>query len=262
MTDKHVSKNQHYFSKSQGKGRENRINKKKRKEKSKQEWFRVYPVTQLDWKNPARIALVYWRGRGEPIEYRLDHLDNHEIRSFWSMDYAQKAEYLRGKFNRHHRRPRCQKGPTIRENLSQVDIHSHTCYNKLISAVACWAGITIEKVKTADISKFLRKVYPHLKRIMSHEDTEKLKGIDTVIDQRHLKDLSPVLIVAVARWSKVRSQSVHFRDVCRFLEYMYPALKRLAFDYVAGKLKTLAEFFKILNEIWLPIDEQIKIGRH
>jgi hypothetical protein len=239
--------------------RNNRISRNRKKE---QKQFRIYPQAQINWNSPARTAWVYWPGKGEPLLYRLDFLDNHELRNFWHMDHDQKAEYLSSKFNRHHRRPRCQRGPTVKGNLSQVDICSHNCYNKIISAVACWKGVPNEKVFTKDISNFLRRVYPHLKKLMSRSESEKLKGMDAVIDQKNLKVLNPAFIVSVARWSKIRPQAVHVLDVSRFLEYMYAPIKRLALDHDSDKLKTLEELFKILNDIWLPTDEQIKIRRH
>ncbi len=257
MADRHRINRKHC--KRTNKGKENRSGRKIQKKQKKRHSFVVFPYSHVDWQRLARMAWVYWPGRGEPLLYRLDFLDNHELRTFWSMDNEQKADYLSSKFNRHHRRPRCQKGPTTQENLSQVDIYSHVCYNKLISAIACWSGISIERVVTADIAKFLRKVYPPLKKLMSRSDDEKLKGVGAVVDQKNLKELSPIFIVSVARWSRIKPQSVHVLNVSLFLEFMYAPIRRLALDHDSGRLKTQVEFFKILNDIWLPKDEQIRL---
>lgn len=236
-------------------------NKVRKDRKNRRKSCTIWPCVPLDLDNPARTALVYWRGKGEPLLYRLDHLDSHELKRFWKMDPIEKAEYLRTKFNRHHRRPGCQKGKTTRDNLSHVDICSHVCYNGLISVVACWSGVPIEKVFTQDTENFLRRVYPHLRNLMSRNDNQRLKGLEVVTNQKNLSDVSRTLIVNVAKWAKVKPKAVHVMDVCRFLERIYGPIKRLALDHDSRKLKTLTELFRTLNEIWLPVDEQIELGK-
>lgn len=240
----------------------NKGRRRKRCKKNRRSSFMVCPCAKIDWNNPARTAWVYWPGRGAPLLYRLDYLDSYELRNFWQMDYKSKAEYLRINFNRHHKRPRCQDGPTTPENLSYVDIFSHnTCYNGLISVVAYWCGKPVKKVFTADIERFLRKVYPHLKNLMSRKNSRKLKGFEAVIDQKNLKSVHRVLIVNIAKWAKVDSHSVHVSDVRRFLNYIYVPIKRLALDHESRRLRTLPELFRMLNEIWLPADDQIDLSK-
>lgn len=229
----------------------------------KQRAFRVYPVGLFDKNNLPNVALVYRGGGGEPRHYRLDFLSPSELKSFWHSTYVEKENFLNFECNCHHRRPRCQKGLTILSNLSYVDKYSHDCYNKLISAVARWSKTPLKRVTTKKIEEFLRKIYRQLKWLMSYSDTEKVRSLESTLNQRNIgHNLNERLISNIAKWSDVETRALHVMDVCKFFEYMYPVLIRLAIDYESGKLKTLVEFFRVLNKIWLPIDEQIKLGRH
>lgn len=223
--------------------------------------FSIYPVATLSWKNPARRAIVYW-GRGGQKEYRLDHLSNNELRIFWALNDVDKAAYLKKNFNQHHRLPRCQNGPTERWNLSQVDIVSHQSYNSLISVVARWSGVRIEMVKTKHIAAFLLRIYPTLEKLITHSDTKKLKSLEDVVSRKNLEGLSSFFISrVVARWACVELSAVQFSDIRHFLEHIYPPIKRLAFDHELDRLRTINSFVKILNEIWLPMHQQMYFKR-
>jgi hypothetical protein len=218
--------------------------------------FRVFPSDTLNWNKPSRSAIVDW-GKGEIKEYKLDYLSNYELRHFWRMENSDKADYLCKYFNRHHRKPRCQKGLTENSNLSYVDIESHIGYNRLISVVARWSNLSIEMVQTEHLAKFLRKVYPSLERRMTNPVTFKLRSLENLLERKNLDDISPFFIANVAKWTGLEFESVLLSDVRHFLEYIYHPIKRLAYDHDLGRLKSLVGFIKTLNKIWLPIDDQI-----
>ena len=218
--------------------------------------FSVIPLYPINWNNPPRRALVDW-GKGGVKLYHLEYLSNLEVKIFWQMDDSAKAEFIRKRFNRHHRRPRCQKGPTKPENLSYVDIVSHESYNRLISFISRWSGISIEEVQTEHLSRFLRKVYPSLVRLIIHKDTRKMRSLEDVLNRKNLYNLSPFFIHNVAGWSGLEFDMTQLVDVRRYISFIYPAIKRLAYDHKDGKFRSFSNFVRLLNTIWLPIDEQI-----
>jgi len=133
----------------------------------------------------------------------------------------------------------------------------------LISAVARWAKIPVKKVRTKHTEEFLRKSYRHLKWLFSCGDTEKFRSIDSSLSHGNVdQNLNETLKTVIAKWSRVEVTALHVSDVHRFLEYMHPVIKRLALNHETNTLKTPLEFFRILNMIWLPVGEQIKLGRH
>ena len=233
-----------------------RLRKKKKKNS-----FVVYPKARVSRHCLHRVALVFW-GSGAPREYRLDHLSNFEVRRFWAMSKQDQSLYLRTAFNRHHRKPRCQNGPTTVENLSNVDIDSHIFYNKFISVVSKWSFVPIEKVLTVHIRAFLGKVYPSFERLVTYNGTHsKIKSLEFTLHKKTLDDFAPYFLRNVSRWAGVDYNSLHMSDVRRFMEQIYPSLKRLATDHSESKLLNLNNFAVVLNEIWLPLDEPITI-RH
>ncbi len=227
------------------------------KKKNKQSKFAVYPKVRVSRHCLHRVALVYW-GSGPPKEYRLDHLSNFEVRRFWVMSKQEQSLYLRTSFNRHHRKPRCQKGPTTVENLSYVDMDSHISYNKFISVVAKWSLVPIEKVLTAHIRAFLGRVYPSFERIVTYNGAQsKIKSLEFLLHKKTLDDFTPYFLRNIARWAGIEQGSIHMSDVRRFIEQVYPCLKRLATDHTESKLLSLNNFAVVLNEIWLPVNEPI-----
>lgn len=240
-------------------------NKKKRtgtKIRRKSQVSAVYPKVRITRNFLARVAIVHW-GRAEPKEYRLDHLSDSEVKRFWAMTKREKSEYLRKNFNRHHRRPRCQNGPTIIDNLSYVDIVSHNIYyNRLISIVARWESVSIEKVLTTHIRAFLGKVYPSFEQIVTYDGTHsKIKSLEFTLHKKTLDDFTPNFLRSVARWASIEYDRLHMSDVRRFVEQIYPVFKRLATDHNEGRLHNLHGFALVLNEIWLPIDEPIYLRK-
>lgn len=231
------------------------------KKKNRKDNFAVYPKIKVQRHCIHRIALVYW-GSGVPKEYRLDHLSNFEVRRFWAMSKQEKSLYLRTAFNRHHRKPRCQKGPTTIENISNVDIDSHISYNKFISVVSKWSLVPIEKVLTIHIRAFLGKVYQSFERLVTYNGTNsKIKSLEFTLHKKTLNDFTPYFLRNVARWAGVEFSTLHMSDVRRFMEQVYPSLKRLATDHNESKLLSLNNFAAVLNEIWLPADEPIFLRR-
>ncbi len=232
-----------------------KLNKKKGKKKRE---IKIFPLYKITWSHLPRVAMVQW-GRGGVRQYRLDFLSNYDLRNFWHMSLSEKVEYLDKFFDRHHRKPRCQKGQTVASNLSYVDRLSHVRYNAFISVVAKWSGLgrDVERVLTEHIDHFLRKVYPSLDRLFTHQKTHKLRSLESILNKKGLGDFSSLIIGATARWANVRSDAVHMADVRRFIESVYPPLKRLALDHELNKLRSPKSFAKTLNKIWLPVNEPI-----
>jgi hypothetical protein len=234
-----------------------RDKRREQRKKNKRYAFAVYPSAPIDWNRPARFAVVD-RGRGRIQKYYFDHLSNYEIRNFWKMNMLEKAEFLDNFFDRHHRIPRCQKGKTVPENLSHVEKVAHVEYNRLIFVVSRWSSLfDIESVKTEHISRFLRQLYPSLLRIYMHQSNCKMKSLEDVTRRKDYENASRFLTLHVARWSGLRYKEVKAGDICYFLEYLYPVIKKLAIDHDNGKLMHLHGFVKVLNKVWLPINEPI-----
>jgi hypothetical protein len=231
---------------------------KKRRRKNKNSGFSVFPLVRVNLGHPHRVAMVYW-GKGSPKEYRLDYLDPHELRSFWRMSKSEMAEYLRKFFNRHHRKPRCQKGVTEISNLSYVDIVSHVSYNSLICVVGRWTSLSVEIVKTVHIESFLRQFYLQLEKVFT--ESGKVKTLEAVINPKNINNLGPHLLSNIAKWAGVDSTELHVSHVIRFFEKIYPPLRRLAYEHDHRRFKTMYHFMKSLNEVWLPKDEQINLRR-
>jgi len=234
-----------------------KTNKERRKEeKEERETLKIFPVVQLTWSRLPRIVVIDWKNI-RSREYRLDHLTNGELNAFWHMDANAKIDYLIRCFNRHHRRPRCQKGVTECHNLSYVDIESHTSYNKLIFVISRWFKMSEAEVKTKHIAIFLKKVYPSLERLMTNPVTRKMKSLKSLLHTGSFNKLSPAFIGNVAKWAGIKFGAVHANDIRRFITQIYLALKRIAYDHSLGRLKTLPAFIKVLNKIWIPRDCQI-----
>lgn len=87
------------------------------------------------------------------------------------------------RFDRHHRKPRCQGGRTIKDNISLVDRKSHERYNQLICAVAKYFSIKIDHVKSRHIAKFLNMVLPSIQRLMVDPKTGKIKNTNQIADE-------------------------------------------------------------------------------
>ena len=231
--------------------------KKKRTRNRRSLDFAVYPLAKVNLGHPPRIAMVYW-GKGRPKEYRLDFLDLHEVKAFWQMSRVDMAKYLKIFFNRHHRKPRCQKGPTEPLNLSYVDAFSHTNYNWLIGIVARWSNFSsVEEVRTIHNEQFLKQFYPTLERMFTHNG--KIRSLESVLEIKNMECLSQHLIGNIAKWAHVDYKHLHISNVHLFFERIYPPLRRLAYDHQHRKLKSLYSFSKILNEVWFPRDEQMNI---
>ena len=236
------------------------LNRRERRKKRRQpdREFQVFPSVEIEKGDKLpRIAIVDW-GRGRSRKYRLEHLTHSELHRFWRMNNAEKAVYLKEAFNRHHRKPRCQKGPTEPDNLSYVDIVSHKNYNELIFVVAKWSSLSVERVHTVNISKFLLRLYPHLEKLFTNRSNGRLRSLEDVMNGKNLVRLSPSFVANVAKWSGISFGKVRASHIRRFISHIYPPLKRLAFDHEANRLKNLTAFTRLLNKIWLPQDEQIK----
>lgn len=87
------------------------------------------------------------------------------------------------RFDRHHRKPRCQGGKTIKSNISLVDRKSHEQYNQLICAVSKYFGIKIDSVKSQHIAKFLNMVLPAVQRLMIDPKTRKIKSTNQIASE-------------------------------------------------------------------------------
>jgi len=222
----------------------------------------IVPAMKRNPKCDARIALVY-RGMGAPKAYRFDHLSHFEVLRFWKMSTLEMNNYLKRNFNVHHRKPRCQKGRTVPENLSYVDIESHTAYNRLIVVVAKWSRLDVRDVQTDHLERFLRNLYPALHRLTSHDGGgTKFLSMEFILHKKKLNNFSPYLLAHVAKWAGLHRHLLHVSDVKRFLEQIYPALKRLALNHKEHKLLKLNDFTKVLNDIWLPMNEPIIFRHH
>jgi hypothetical protein len=217
--------------------------------------FRVFPVSEINWNKPPRKAVVDW-GHGRIQVYRFEHLTSFDVKSFWKMSDDEKAVYLYRFFDRHHRLPGCQGGKTVPENLSYVDRVSHTMYNKLIFVVARWSSLSIEKVKTRHIAKFLKEVYPALLRVYMNQTTCRMKSLESLKRKKNL-EISRRLTIQVGRFAGLRFDAVAPADIWNFLEYLHSAVKRLAVDHETGRLRHLFGLVRILNDIWLPVEEPI-----
>lgn len=235
---------------------------RRRRRIPKKRHFRVIPLNPAYYsRRPryARVALVSWEN-GKQIAYRFDHLTKHELDDFWKMGDSEKRHFLKRNCNRHHRKPRCQDGETSPDNLSYVDIFSHVQYNYLVKEVACWCDCQIQDVFTRDISHFLRVFYQEMRVIMSNPDSDRIVGLPHALKKRkNIKQFRRRFLLGIARWSGVAISEVSINHVHRFIRYLYFPLKRLAFDCESGKLKTLSEFVKVLNAVWLPRDEPIRL---
>jgi hypothetical protein len=252
-TTNHIKKGGRRYSRQ--KAREEKERKKRR--------FQVFSVNENDKAFLSRVALVHWGESKEPLRYMFHHLTLAELKGFWWSTYAERKAFIVSECDRHHRLPGCQGGETVPENLSYVDKKSHCCYNQLISAVARWARIPVKKVRTKHTEEFLRNSYRHLKWLFSCSDTEKFRSIDSSLSHGNVdQNLNETLKTVIAKWSRAEFTALHVSDVHRFLEYMHPVIKRLALNHETNTLKTPLEFFRILNMIWLPVGEQIKLGRH
>ena len=231
-------------------------NRRERRKKSKHNTFAVYPSAPIDWNKPARFAVID-RGRGRIQKYYFDHLSNYEVRNFWKMTKLEKAEFLDNFFDRHHRIPRCQKGQTVPENLSYVEKVAHIAYNRLIFIVSRWSGLSIESVKTEHVGRFLRLLFPSLLRIYMHQSNCKMKSLEEVTRRRDYENASRFLTFHVAKWAGLKYKEVKAGDICQFLEYLHPVIKKLAVDHEHGTIMHLHGFMKVLNKVWLPINEPI-----
>ena len=105
------------------------LSRKKHKQPNSRE-IRIYPGVPKRKPLP-RVAIVD-RGGKNKVRYLLEYLTISELQSFWDANNQQKLEFLKSKFNRHHRKPRCQDGKTSPGNMSFVDIESHITYNFFI----------------------------------------------------------------------------------------------------------------------------------
>lgn len=86
------------------------------------------------------------------------------------------------RFNKHHRRPRCQGGQSSDGNVVIVDQKSHEHYNQLVSLVAEMFGIKQSKVKTWHIARYVNKNLPVFERLFTNPSTGVLKGIKEIVD--------------------------------------------------------------------------------
>lgn len=207
----------------------------------------------------ARVALVHWEN-GRKIAYRFDHLAKHELDDFWRMGGAEKRHFLKHNCNKHHRKPRCQGGQTFPDNISHVDIFSHVQYNHLVKEVACWRDCQIQEVFTHDILRFLRTFYHELRSVMSNPDSDRIVGLSNALKRhKNIRHFNRRFLIGVSRWSGIDVNEISISHVHRFIKYMYSPLKRLAFDCESGKMKTLSEFVKVLNAVWLPRNEPIRL---
>lgn len=87
------------------------------------------------------------------------------------------------RFDRHHRKPRCQGGKTVGSNISLVDRRSHEKYNQLMQAVAKYFSIKVEDVKTRHIAKFVNMVLPSIQRLMVDPKSGKLKSPTQIAEE-------------------------------------------------------------------------------
>ena len=233
---------------------QNKIKEEKREKGLK---FVIYPISKILPRPLPRVADVIW-GRRKAKKYRFDHFVNTELEHFWKLDDCEKQVYIKENFDEHHRRPRCQNGPSNADNLSYVDIVSHRQFNKIVETVAKWSGVDIKKVYTKDIASFLWRAYPTLEKLFLHPTTRRLKSLEIVLHEDNIDYVSRSFIFRiVAPWAGLNSNLVQIRDIRNFVRQIYPPIKRLAYDHESDELRRVHSFANVLNMIWLPKDDQI-----
>ena len=236
-------------------------NKIKEEKKGKGLKFVIRPILKVLPYPLPRVAEVIW-GRRKAKEYHFDHFVNTELEHFWKLDDRKKQDYIKANFDEHHRRPRCQSGPSNADNLSYVDIVSHRQFNKIVETVAKWRGLDIKKVYTKDIASFLWNAYPTLEKLFLHPITRRLKSLEIVLHEDNIDCVSRAFVFRiVAPWAGLNSNMVQLRDIRNFLRQIYPPIKRLAYDHESDELRRVQSFATVLNTIWLPKDDQIVFKR-
>jgi hypothetical protein len=231
--------------------------KEKLQKKEKNTKFSITPIFKISQKTLSRVANVKW-GECKPMLYHFEHLNNDELWKFWQMNDDDKAIYLQKHFDVHHRKPQCQNGSNNTSNLSHVDRASHIEYNGMISVIAKWAGIDITQVLTKHIAAFLWHCYPSLEKMFTPKDRSGIKSLAEILLKKNIDTLSRKFVVrVVSLWVGAESGSVKLINIRNFLSHIYPSINRLAYDHEAGCLRSLGGLAQILNEIWLPVSEQI-----
>ena len=225
---------------------------RKKHKQSRYFGIRIYPGVPKRKPLP-RVAVVDRGGRNK-VRYLLEYLKVSELQSFWNSNNSQKLEFLKSRFNRHHRKPRCQNGKTSPGNLSYVDIESHIMYNFFIGVVARYSNTSSERVRTNQVAGFLNHFYPIFNKLFIEREGG-LRKIKTLVPSEYF-----CLGEIVSRWAHVPQEEVHDSQREFFVGRMHSILGRLAVDHDTGILRSFEGFIGVLNDIWLPREEPIKIG--
>lgn len=229
------------------------MSSRKKHKQPNSEGVRIYPG--IPKRKPLPRVAIVDRGDKNKTHYLLEYLTDSELQTFWDSNNQQKLEFLKSKFNRHHRKPRCQGGKTSVGNLSFVDIESHTMYNLLIGVVARYSGTSDEKVRTNQVANFLNHFYPFFCNKLFIERQGGPRKVETLV----LSECGHLLGV-VSRWAHTSVENVTCVHLEGFLKRMYLILGRLAVDHDTRMLRSFEDFIRMLNDIWLPREEPIKIG--
>ena len=227
------------------------LSRKKHKQPNSRE-IRIYPGVPKRKPLP-RVAIVD-RGGKNKVRYLLEYLTISELQSFWDANNQQKLEFLKSKFNRHHRKPRCQDGKTSPGNMSFVDIESHITYNFFIGVVARYSNTCSEKVRTNQVANFLNHFYPIFNKLFIEREGG-LRKIKTLVPHEY-----GCLLEIVSRWARTPVENVSYAQLEDFLRRMQSILGRLAVDHDTRMLRSFEGFIGVLNDIWLPREEPIKMG--
>lgn len=93
--------------------------------------------------------------------------------------YLRPEEVGKVRFNRHHRRPRCQGGGNG-PNTTRVDLPSHGAFNQLVSLSAKLFGIEERRVKTRHIAKVINLFNRIGGRLFADPVTRTLKPVEQI----------------------------------------------------------------------------------